>query len=173
MFVPLGSHDTERVLTVMGGNQAKAHLAIQLQFSLPGSPSIYYGDEIGLEGAKDPACRRTFPWDEKKWKPGLREFVQHLVTLRRRFAALRRGNLVQVLADDERHCLAFGRVLGQEKILVVVNASETRRSLRIPVSALGLADGHILHNLTGPGEYIVASEQINVSIPAWSCSWLI
>jgi cyclomaltodextrinase / maltogenic alpha-amylase / neopullulanase len=173
MFVPLGSHDTERVLTVMGGSQAKAELALQLQFSLPGSPSIYYGDEIGLEGGKDPACRHTFPWDEKKWKPGLRDFVQRLVTLRRRFAALRRGNLVQVQAEDAKHSLAFGRVLGQEKILVVINASETKRSLRISTRALGLADGRILHNLTGPGEFIVADEEINVTAPAWSCSWLI
>jgi cyclomaltodextrinase len=172
MYVPLGSHDTERVMSVLDGNLAKTELAFLLQFSYPGSPAIYYGDEIGIEGGKDPGCRKTFPWDEAKWKPGLREFVQRLVNLRKKIAALRRGSFVSVFTDDNRGCFSFARVLGQEKVVVIINASEARRNLRIPVTSLGCSDGQILHNLVGPGEFIVSGEYLNVTIPGWGGMWL-
>ena len=81
----LGSHDTERIITVLGGengegksgselvdlrmsdeeyNKAKSlvKLAFLLLLTLPGTPCIYYGDEVGIEGYRDPFNRRPFPW---------------------------------------------------------------------------------------------------------------
>ena len=42
-------------------------LAFLFQFAFLGAPAVYYGDEIGLRGGKDPECRGTFPWDEGRW----------------------------------------------------------------------------------------------------------
>ncbi len=81
----LGTHDTERILTVLSGVSVQGLtnaeisevrmtkqqretaskrllLASILQFTLPGMPSVFYGDEAGMEGYGDPFCRRTFPW---------------------------------------------------------------------------------------------------------------
>ena len=54
----VGSHDTPRVLNVMSGDRDAVRLAMLLMLTLPGAPSIYYGDEIGMEGGDDPDCRR-------------------------------------------------------------------------------------------------------------------
>ena len=60
-FNLLGSHDTPRFVTVCGGDRVGLRLATLIQMTLPGAPSIYYGDEIGMEGGVDPANRGAFP----------------------------------------------------------------------------------------------------------------
>ncbi len=167
-YLPLGTHDTERVLTALGGDVRKLKLALLLQFAFPGTPAIYYGDEIGLDGGKDPACRKAFPWDQQKWNMDLRFFIQRLIHLRNSLAVLRRGNFTRVMGDESRGCVAFARTLGQDKVLVALNASGVRRIVRLPVGELGLADGLILHNLIGEGEFIVSGVDLPLTLPAWS-----
>jgi glycosidase len=130
MYNTLGSHDTERILTKLDGDVKKVKLAFLFLYSYPGTPAVYYGDEIGLMGGKDPECRGTFPWDHTQWNLELREWVSSLVSLRKRLVPMRRGDYRRVLADDRRKVYAFSRRLGDEKILVVMNASATTRHLR-------------------------------------------
>jgi glycosidase len=172
MYVPLGSHDTERVMTVLGGDIKKVMLAMLLQFAYPGSPGIYYGDEVGLEGGKDPDCRRTFPWEETLWKTELHDWVKKLVSLRKHSAALRRGSLQRVLVDDARSCSVFLRQLGDEKVLVAANGSSSRRQLHLPLGKLGWKDGTVLRNLLDPGEFTVAEGSLLVTLPPQSGMWL-
>ncbi len=172
MFQTLGTHDVERILTLLEGNLSKLKLAYLFLFAIPGAPSIYYGDEVGVEGGKDPDNRRAFPWDPGEWKPGLHDYMQTLISLRKRTPALRRGSYKRLFTDDSRGCFAFGRALGDEKVLVVMNASSTRRSLRIPVNELGWADGHIVQNMLGPGEYYVEGTLLSLALDPWSGIWL-
>ncbi len=51
--------------------------------TVPGAPTIYYGGEIGLEGDKDPDCRRAFPWQEYQWDQDLLTFVRQLISQRK------------------------------------------------------------------------------------------
>ena len=60
----LDSHDTSRMLTAVGEDRTSVQLATVLMMTFPGAPSIYYGDEVGLPGGKDPDCRRIFPQPE-------------------------------------------------------------------------------------------------------------
>ena len=60
----LGSHDTPRPITTAKRDVDAMKLMVALQFTFEGAPCIYYGDEIGLIGDKDPSCRRCYPWDE-------------------------------------------------------------------------------------------------------------
>ena len=64
-FNLLDSHDTQRLLTVCQGNKKKALLAYTLLMTQPGTPCIYYGGEVGLDGGADPLCRKCMIWDEK------------------------------------------------------------------------------------------------------------
>jgi cyclomaltodextrinase len=63
----LGSHDTPRFRTLARGDTSAYRLATLFQMTYPGAPCIYYGDEIGMEGRHDPACRGAFPWDDRQW----------------------------------------------------------------------------------------------------------
>lgn len=88
----LGSHDTPRVRTSLGGDGAALRQAWLLLFALPGAPCVYYGDEIGLEGGHDPHCRAGMPWGRRDaWDEELLAFMRRLIRLRTEQPALRRG----------------------------------------------------------------------------------
>ncbi len=134
----LGSHDSPRILSaLMGhGEGTRQQLACQhlsgeqrrtarerllmasfLQFMLPGTPSIYYGDEAGVEGGKDPFNRRTYPWGAED-----RELLAHhrsLGRLRKEQEALRRGDIRFFQAGDHR--LGFSRSYGGRTLRVYIN----------------------------------------------------
>jgi glycosidase len=173
MYVPLGSHDTERIMTKLEGSLEMVKLAFLFQFAFPGAPAVYYGDEMGVRGGKDPECRGTFPWDEGRWNQELLSWVKGLISLRKRHAALRRGNFTHVLSDDRRRAYAFSRQLGDESVLVVINASSTKRNLRLPVSGLNYVEGQILRDLLSKSEYLVSGGNVSVSLPPRSGIWLV
>ena len=171
MYVPLGSHDTERVRTLLGGAE-KTRLAFALQMAFPGAPAIYYGDEIGLEGGKDPDNRRAFPWERAAWDHDLRAWVQRLIALRKRTPALKRGTFRIVAAKDKQNCLAFARSLGAEAVLVVLNTSRVQRHCHLPVADLGWEDGRIVRDLLGGAEGIVAGDTLHWDLPGQHVAWL-
>ena len=59
----LDSHDTDRFLSRVDGDERRLRAAFAIMFFYPGIPSVYYGDEIGLQGGYDPDCRRCFDWE--------------------------------------------------------------------------------------------------------------
>ncbi len=147
-FLTIGNHDTERVFTVCGEEDARVRMVFLLQFAYPGAPVIYYGDEIGLPGGRDPDNRRAFPWAEEKWIPGLRSFVKDLIRIRLSSRALRRGQLIPVRSNDPEIC-AFGRSAPGEQILAVVNATREERVFSITVPSGSRADSEWHDLLTG------------------------
>ncbi len=125
----LGSHDTPRLRTVVGGDLEGVRLGTLLVTTLPGAPCIYYGDEIGLEGGNDPACRGAFPWDPGRWEQGLRESVRALLRLRSAEPALRDSPLRVVGAEGG--AVAFERGSGASRFVVTVNAGDERAWLPV------------------------------------------
>lgn len=137
----LGSHDTERVLSVLSGvsfegwskqrqrdyllSPEQRRLAVDrlfvasiLEYTLPGIPSIYYGDEVGLEGGKDPINRRTYPWGREN-----QELLSHYKKL-----GVARGTFAEALSGKTRVYEKDGmaiieRVNGKDAITVVANTS--------------------------------------------------
>ncbi len=170
MYVPLDSHDTERFKTLVGGNLEKVKLAFQFQMAFPGAPAIYYGDEIGLEGGKDPDNRRAFPWQEASWNQELRYWIKSLIALRKRSSALRRGDFKQLYAEDGVY--AFSRILGSEKILVVLNASSHVKSIEVPSTELGWENGRTVHGLIDGKNHLVSSNKVSLILPAWQGTWI-
>lgn len=114
----LDSHDTARLLTIVQGDQESVHLATLLLLTFPGAPNIYYGDEIGLPGAFDPDCRRSFP-PATDWDLAVLNYHQKLIALRHQYPALRTGEY-KVLSGDEV-VYVFARILGTEEIIIAVN----------------------------------------------------
>jgi neopullulanase len=119
----LGSHDTARVRTLLGGDRAAVRQAYGLLLALPGAPTIYYGDELGLEGGPDPANRGTIPWDRPElWDEELRGELRARIAARHATRALRRGT-VETLHASQR-ALWLGRRAGDARALVVVRLGD-------------------------------------------------
>lgn len=173
MYIAVDSHDTERILTRMGDSLDKTKLAYVFQFAYPGAPAIYYGDEIGLKGGKDPGCRGAFLWDEHNWNTELRDFIKTLINLRKQHLALRRGDYLRVKNINNRSCYSFIRKSEDDQVLVIMNASPKEEPIRIDCSEFGWDDGSMISSLLSPGnQYTVKEHFIELALPAWGGVWL-
>lgn len=113
----LGSHDSARIRTLVGSSDLH-RVAAGLQFTLPGVPMIFAGDEIGLEGVNGEDARRPMPWDRPDtWDHATLATYAALAAARRDHIALRRGGLRWAYVDDDT--LAFLREHPEETLLVV------------------------------------------------------
>jgi glycosidase len=115
----LSSHDTVRFRRQAGDDPKRHRLAMFFQFTVPGAPGVYYGDEIGMTGDHDPDCRRAFPWNqEDTWDQELLAQTRELAHLRIRYPALRLGTWQIVWTGAE--ALAYLRQHGEQRILVLL-----------------------------------------------------
>ncbi len=129
----LDSHDTSRFLTEAGGDQARLELAVLLQMTYPGAPGIYYGNEVGLEGGEDPACRAAFPWDiAPERHPMFRTFAD-LAALRRDNPCLRHGSWRPLGAGNG--WLAYMRELNGDRLATIINRSRRPATVELPRTA--------------------------------------
>lgn len=110
--------------------------AVVMQMTWPGAPTIYYGDEAGTCGWTDPDSRRTFPWGRENVE--LQEFHHYMCSLHRQSDAARRGSLIPVMMEQD--IVAYGRMLGREKMLVLVYTGEEERSIDLPIWILGIRE---------------------------------
>ncbi len=158
----LGTHDTERILSVLGDKDVseltneelsthkmndaqrkralnKLKIASVLQYTVFGVPSVYYGDEAGLEGGHDPFCRQPFPWGKENT-----ELVAHY----RKLGELRKEN--SVFADGkfkaisyQKGFIAYERYNEEENILVVANVDRCAKTSVIGCEVVDLLTGKI------------------------------
>ncbi len=152
----LGTHDTLRILTLLGEENdrrgdtsrdwrsqyrlcpEKRTLAVKrlklgslLLYALPGSPTLYYGDEAGMEGFEDPFNRRTFPWGEED-----RELLSWFTALgkaRKELSPLRKGELEWLTCRGR--LVSFIRSWKGERVIAAVNAGEREAVLELPDGA--------------------------------------
>lgn len=136
-FNLLDSHDTPRLLTLAEGDKRKMKLAAVLQFTFMGTPCIYYGDEVGLDGGQDPKCRKCMVWDRDKQDRGLFEFYRKLIRIRKDHPALRTGSLAFLEAKSGEGKLAYERRLGDETVIVLMNREETGQTFKLNVQDAG------------------------------------
>lgn len=127
----LGSHDTPRFLTVCGGDRRKLLAALTFQFTYPGIPAIYYGDEIGLEGDKDPDCRKTMKWDPAQQDGTILKAYQDLIDLRRRFSALQTGSYYEIFAGKSIFSFVRTSIDKDQQILVCVNMTPYAQQIKL------------------------------------------
>lgn len=140
----LDSHDTPRFKTLARGDDSAYILSILFVMTYPGAPCVYYGDEIGMDGGHDPDCRAAFPWDPGRWQHSLRDHVKRCIALRHAHPALRRGDMTWLFASHG--VVAYGRRLGQDTLLVVLNSRAKPVRLSLPVQGY-LPDGAVAQNV--------------------------
>ena len=121
MYNLIGSHDTARFLTEAGAEKWRLRLAMAFQMLFPGSPAIYYGDEIGMEGENDPGCRGGMAWDRQDAE--LLTWEKRMIALRKKHPALRRGSYAVLTAKGS--IFAFQRELGGDRVASFFNTGDT------------------------------------------------
>ena len=146
----LSTHDTPRILTVLGADHVpgskeeravfrlsparrqlglkRLRLAALVLFTFPGAPTVYYGDEAGMEGWEDPFNRAGYPWGQEDSE--LKSFFSKLAHLRREQPALQTGQLHWRWTAGS--LLVFARELDGQLLTTVVNAADTPQTLTLP-----------------------------------------
>ncbi len=147
-MVLLDSHDTARFRTIVGNDISRHLVGATLLFTYPGVPSIFAGDEIGLEGAWGEDARRTINWESKKsWDLELFAGYKALVKLRTKSDALINGGIRWILVSEES--LAYLRESKQESLLIYVSRSGGTHHLNL--KELGLQVTQTLYGPTAKG----------------------
>ena len=175
----LGTHDNPRILTMLGTfpkeapptrtaraeyrmTEAERHRGFRLLgtgaillYAFPGSPTVYYGDEVGMEGFEDPFNRGTFPWGREDKR--LQAHFMRLGKLRNQRRSLQEGSLRWIHAKG--HLLAFARELGDEITIAVTNAGDETVTLSFPWS-----DDLATDALTGQ-QFLTQDGKVHLSLP--------
>ncbi len=157
----VGTHDTVRILTSLGfmgdahslGRDGRAvyrlndterqrgkallRLATAIQFSFPGSPTIYYGDEAGMEGFEDPFCRMCYPWGREDWE--ILSWYQRICNVYNESDALRSGTIKFIYALGD--VLAYKRQTETETVTVIINRGAENRKIPFSLHGVDLLTG--------------------------------
>jgi cyclomaltodextrinase / maltogenic alpha-amylase / neopullulanase len=120
LFNLLASHDIDRPMSALASDTGAAGFAAALLFTLPGIAAIYYGDEVGMVGGKEPANRGGMAWDPKRQDARMLALYRELGQLRRELPALRRGAYQRLTADDG--LVVFARGEGGDRVVILANA---------------------------------------------------
>ena len=157
----IGTHDTARILTVLSSNgqtgdrfwqsqqklsnEQYAHsvkflkLAATLQYTLPGVPSVYYGDEAGVEGYGDPFCRKTYPWGNEN--QDLIDFYKKLGNIRRSNTCFRGGKFIPIYANMGHIAYVRESLDGKNALLIAANRWCDDEYIELPC---GFENGEVL-----------------------------
>ncbi len=162
----LDNHDNPRLATVLP-DPAQRRIAQVLQFTLPGSPNLYYGGELGMTGGEDPAMRGPMRWDLATADNTELAWTKQLIALHREHRALRVGNLRWVIAGK---LLAFERHTdrARDTVVVLVNPSAAAVAETVMVANSSLMNGEPLHDLldTNAAPVHAFAGLIDVSLPS-------
>lgn len=161
----LSSHDTPRFITEAGGDVAKAKLAATVQFTWPGVPSVYYGEELGMQGGADPANRRGMEWNlVSEANPLLRHYTL-LSAVKTGVSVLATGS-PEVQPDPKQPDLAvFLRRSGKEVAAVALNRGSAPVSAKIQLGS-GARSKKFINAISGDRVQADSQGSITVSVPS-------
>lgn len=149
MFNLVGSHDTERIRTALGDDLNLVFLTYLIIFTFIGIPVIFYGDEIGIRGGKEPDSRKAFPWDKQPQRQMIFKKLQKLIQFRRQFSALRAGKYLVLYQNDEKKTFSFARFEDDDFFITVINLSAEMQSISLPLDSFALKSKTCVNNLLG------------------------
>lgn len=144
----------------MGINKAVMRLAVVIQMTWLGAPTVYYGDEAGVCGWTDPDNRRTYPWGNEDKE--MIVFHKEMIRIHKDYPALKTGSLIYL--NSEYGLIGYGRFDKEDKFFVLVQVEGNERDLEIDVWRLGIEDGQQMVRMieTNQDGYTLASELCRV-----------
>jgi len=137
LFNLLDSHKTERILSICGENINKVKLAYLFLLTFSGTPSLYYGSEIGLTGKEDPDNKRCMIWDKSNQNLSLHRFIKSLIQIRKLSKALQSGDFYFIQVTEKINQIIYQKRLDEECITVFINSSKNDNILDIPQELYG------------------------------------
>nr|WP_231569039.1 maltodextrin glucosidase [Photobacterium gaetbulicola] len=158
----LDSHDTMRFLTTLDGDQETMKLALLMLFTYVGTPCIYYGTEVALEGGHDPDNRRCFPWERTERPNPTYDFVSKLIDARNTHLALQEGSLQWLHAEQQQ--LAYARTLEGKTLITLINNSHSSKALTLPIWQLGVSPNAVLKELLTGDEWECKDGTLNITL---------
>lgn len=147
--------------------------AIVMQMTLPGAPTVYYGDEAGVCGWTDPDSRRTYPWGSED--TGLLEFYRRLIYIHKESRILKCGSYKQLYSDNG--IIGYGRFLESGALAVIVNSREAAACINVPVWEINVPDSTVMDRLVltdrdgysfDNAAYEVKDGRLAIEMPAFS-----
>jgi fibronectin type 3 domain-containing protein len=174
----VGTHDTQRILwgltpgarnradrefnaANLAEGKAKLKLLAIVQMTLPGAPTIYYGDEVGLTGDTDPDDRRPFPWGGEDAE--MLDHYRTLTGLRNAYSFLRTGSFERLYTHNDGGTYAYGRKDASGAAVVAVNRDTAAHDMTIDLSGT-IPGGTVLTDALNGGTYTVADGQVTISV---------
>jgi alpha-glucosidase len=136
-------------------------LAITLLFTFIGIPSIYYGDEIGLEGNYDPDCRRPMIWNEENWNKEINDFYKKIIDIRKSLIELQNGSIKFLYADSET--FAFSRFKEDNVTVICVNQAIGEKKVAIPLWKIGVINSNFKDLFAGKS-YKILNGILNLTL---------
>jgi glycosidase len=129
----LGSHDTARFLTNCGGDIDRLKLAAVFSMTYVGAPTIYYGDEIAMEGGGDPDCRRPFhwTWESEPDRRAVHDHVRRLIDIRKSHPLFALGGFESLVREGDVY--VYRRSLGDDVAYVALNAGDEATAVVVPL----------------------------------------
>lgn len=114
-----------------------------MQMTMPGAPTLYYGDEAGVCGWTDPDNRRTYPWGKENLE--LLEFYREAICIHKRNKVLKTGSYLPL--SEYKDFLSYGRFDENNAVVTAINTSDSDMEVTIPTWKLGIRDGQMLERL--------------------------
>jgi hypothetical protein len=144
----------------------RLRLALTFQFTQPGVPLLYYGDEYGQPGAADPDNRRFMKWTGMSaFEQATIDQARKLGAARAELLALQRGNRTTLWIDDDFY--VYARVAGPEVAIVAINRAASARAQLVPIPAtVPISDGAQLRDRLGGAAATAGGGQLSLSLPA-------
>lgn len=153
----LDSHDVSRFLSACHGDTAKYKLAVLFQMTFVGMPTVFYGDELGMQGVTEEEYRSPMPWNGGD--TALHAFFRRAIAMRRELLPLRRGDFRMLSAQPRSGLLIYSRSAGSQRVTVCLNRGPATADLPGNYGSLCWAEHLTEHHLSPHGFAIFIDEE--------------
>lgn len=154
----LDSHDVSRFLSLCHGDVTRYRLSILFLMTFVGMPTVFYGDELGIQGITEEEYRRPMLWNGGNTQ--LRDFFQKAIAMRHELEPLRRGDFRMLSAEPDSGLIVFSRRRESQRVTVCINRGAESADLSTVRGSLYWAEGLGENRLLGQGFAIFVDESL-------------
>lgn len=171
-FLMVSSHDFPRLLHSCGNDMENYAMALTLQFTLPGIPMVYYGEEIGMDGARDPLNRAPMIWNESKWNREIFDLHKKLISFRRSRPELNGGYFEDLSEWLDNGVVAFLRYgeAPEDYSITLINTTGEEKDFHLFVPYSHMYGEVKMTDFFGDGVAFSEDSCLEISLAPYQCS---